>query len=41
MHPYDMHSLLKPEFPRESSLSFHICKNKGKAEVAQKTWRAD
>ena len=28
---YNMHSLLKPEFPRLSSLSSHICKNKGKA----------
>lgn len=26
-----MHSLLKPEFPRLSSLSSHICKNEGKA----------
>jgi hypothetical protein len=26
-----MHSLLKSEFPRLSSLSSHICKNKGKA----------
>lgn len=25
-----MHSLLKPEFPRLSSLSSHICKNKGR-----------
>lgn len=26
-----MHSLLKPEFPRLSSLSSHICKNREKA----------